>query len=301
MNILKTTLALLFIIALLTACNHTPQQNLAWRWNFTGIVVPDEDAFIDSIKGYDEDAEEAMRSFLLDYKLILHGDSTYDMVLFKQYVHGKWKYDDEHKQLSLLDETRRFAPMRMTVDTINPQVLVLRAKGQDIAAVIPAYSKGNAGYNYLQQPGLFTLYLHADPVKYTSDKYDPYAKQNNLWRIKPSKPETETQLTDKLINHANFCRLLMQNVVDGTSRYISLHSFRTPFIFDKDDIRLQHYSDIKDGWVDNFYDSTQAQKAFDILEKAVLYDGVKPGGTDDRFRNSVVMLDQVIEHLKKQR
>jgi len=301
MKILKTTLTVVLVAGVLLACNHTAQQNLAWRWNFSAIVVPDEQAFIDSIKGYDESPEEAMQNFLLDDKLILRDDSTYDMVLFKKYIHGKWQYDEEHKLLKLQDETSQLAPMHLAVDSINPRSLVLKARSTDIAAIIPPYSQNKAGFNYLQQSGIFTLYLQADPVKYTSNKYDPYSKQNNLWRIKPTKPETETQIVDKLINHANFCKLLMQNVVDGTSQYISLNSFRTPFIFDKNDIRLQHYGDIKDGMIENFYDSAQSQQAFDILEKAVLYDGVKPVDLGDRFKNSVEMLGQVIEHLKKER
>lgn len=269
---------------------------LAWRWSFEGVYLCDQDGFLDSISRGSSN-EEAMRRFFLDYKLVLRKNNTFDLVVFKKYLHGTWAYADVSKTLTLTAE-KPTVGLTMQVDSISPAILALRVRQQELNKLIPANMYGDRGFSYFQNHGPYVFVLSADKEKYNNEKEDPYSTDNNLWRIKPASPETDKQLAARVVNHVQFVRSMMQDVVDGRKTYISLHSFHTPLIMDANDIRLQHYEDIQDEWKDNFYDTAQAKKGFDLLEKAVLYNGVKPGATNDRFVNSSNMLGQVIEHLE---
>ncbi|HWB24968.1 MAG TPA: hypothetical protein VG738_05790 [Chitinophagaceae bacterium] len=294
-SILKT-ISLLIVIAGM-GCMHAAQDILPWRWSFSGVYMNNEESFIDSINRED-DRDEAMHNFFLDYKLVLRNDKTFDLVIFKKYMHGTWLYTDPTRTLSLTDESAPGQPLTMKVDSISPAVLALRVDQHDLDRLIPSFAQSDNGFSFFKHNGPYVFVLSADKETYRSEKDDPYSKQNNFWRIKPSKPETGKQIAARVENHISFLKLLMQDVADGKKNYVSLHSFRTPLIIASDDIRLQHYEDTRDAWDENFYDSAQARKGYDLLEKAVLYDGVKPGNTNDRFVNNANMLEQVLQHLK---
>ena len=298
MRLLKTIIPL-FALAVFTACDQTPQSSLAGRWSFARLDLPSPQIFLDSIKGYNQNDEEAIHGFLLDYKLVLRKDNTFDLVLFKTYVHGDWRYEPQGKVLTLKDDSKRFAPINIDVDSLTPTTLVARMKGSDVAKLVPPFSLNEKGMYYLMHQHHIEFYFNTDPTLYSDVTNDPYSKQNNTWRIPPAGKEAAGQIMERTVNHVAFCRLLMQNVVDGSTTYVSLHSFRTPLIISSADISLQHYSVIKDEWNVNFYDSAQAQLGYDLLEKAVVYNGVKPGTTGERFKDDVMMLDEVIDHLKK--
>lgn len=298
MNLFKT-IFILFVTGAFFSCNLAPEVSPAGRWSFAQLAVPNTTGFIDSIKHYGEDDLDAMHNFLLDYKLVLRKDSSFDLVLFKTYVHGNWKYEPQGKVITLKDESSRFTPINIDVDSITLNTMVLRMKGSDVAKLVPPFSVENRGMYYLMHQRHIEFYFNADPVKYKDEASDPYSKQNNVWRIPPPTKETYNGIMDRTAGHVAFCRLLMQDVVDGNKAYISLNSFRTPLIISSADISLQHYSVIKDEWNQNFYDSAQAQLGYDLLEKAVVYNGVKPGTTGERFKDDVMMLDQVLDHLKK--
>jgi hypothetical protein len=156
--------------------------------------------------------------------------------------------------------------------------------------------QGNRGFSFFRQKGHFTFYLSADKDSYHNEAKDPYSKPNNLWRIKPTKPENEQQVLQRVRNHLQFYKLFMQDVVDRSRGYVSLHSFRTPLILNKESIGLQAYDDARDAWDENFYDTLQAQEGYKIIRAAILK-GIQPGTDDSRFENSATMLGELMENL----
>lgn len=234
-----------------------------------------------------------------DYKLILKKDKSFTLVIFKKFTHGTWSFDEQYKALTLYDEATPQSPVTMTVDSVSRSLLILSLSQAAMNKLVPLNEPNNKGFTFFKGNGPYRFFLSADREAYSNDKNDPYSKQNNLWRIRPSKPETDAQLNARLANHVGFLKLLMQAVADGKSTYISLHSFHTPLVMDAGDIRLEHYEYTRSSWDNYFYDTLQAQKAYRLLEKAVIYNGVKQGETGDRFENSVIMLTQVLQNLQK--
>lgn len=261
--------------------------------------MQNEQPFLDSLTLKGDEPAEALQHFLLDYKLIIRKDSTFDMVLFKKYTHGTWSYNGQSKTLVLSDELSPANPIDLQVDSITPANVLLRVNQATLNRIMPAYGQSGTGFSFLQNHGPYFFVLSADKDKVNNQKEDPYSKQNNLWRIKPSKAEDDDELNARVRNHVEFVKQLMQNVVDGRQTYISLHSFRTPLVISSDDIRVQPYNDITDGWNENFYDSTEAKKGYDLLLNAIVGSNMKPAAGDDRFQNNVAMLNELLAHLRK--
>jgi len=287
---------LLFALAL-TACNTSTTGGVAARWKFVSLNFKNYQAFVDSLSNSGDEAE-AMQRLLLDYRLVLRTDNTFDLVLFKKYQHGTWRYDDGEKALSLHTETYPRTVITFRIDHKDEDGLVLRAGANQVQKLIPSFMQDARGFSYFRQNGQFVFYLGNDDIKYSKEEKDPYSLQNNTWRVKPRQAETASQVTERVKQLVDYNMLMMQNVVDGYRNYVSLNSYKTPLVIDKDDIRLQPYEDIRDGWDVDFYDTLQAQQGYTILKKAI-DQGVKPGTAGDRFKNAVIMLTQVKEQIKE--
>jgi len=285
------------LILIFTGCKQAPKATLAWRWSFAGVTMPNVAGFYDSIGNGSYDPGEIMQRFFLDYKLILRKDNTCDIVMFQKYLHGSWAYNEQLKALTITDESEPATPLVMQVDSLSPVALWLKMDSTVLNKLIPPFMWGNKGFSYFRQAGRFTFYLTADNERYTNEKTDPYSKPNNVWRLKPAKPEDENAVLQRVQNHLQFYRLFMNDVVDRNKHYISLHSFRTPLILNKESIGLKSYDDARDAWDESFYDTLQARQGYKILYKAIIK-GIKPGDSDDRFKNSVKMLEELIENTK---
>lgn len=294
---MRFTLVILILFALAFAgCNTASTSGIAGRWKFESLNFKHYSAFVDSIDVSGNESE-AMERLLLDYRLVLRPDNTFDLVLFKKYQHGTWQYESGEKALSLKAETQPGTVITFLVDHQDEDGMVLRAGSSQVQKLIPPFMQDARGFSYFRQAGQFAFYLGKDDITYSKDEKDPYSLQNNTWRVKPKQPENSSQLVGRVKALVDYNKLMMQNVVDGYKNYVSLNSYKTPLIIDKENVRLQPYEDIREGWDIDFYDTLQAQQGYAILKNAVNH-GVKPGTTSDRFKNAIAMLSQVEEQVK---
>lgn len=283
---------------LLSGCIFSPQDKISHRWDFAAIDMPNVKGFVDSIKiAYQgDDIKENMEKFFRGNELMLRKDNSYDIVAFKKYMHGAWKYDEPNNRLVLADETGQTQPVVFYVDSIGTQWLELKTDGENIRKLIPAYDFGSVGYSYLLKNSSFTLFLSRDKDVYWQEKNDPYSKVNNFWRIKPASPETKQQILDRVNNHLHFWKLIVQDAIDNDRGVISFHWFESPLVIASNGSALRNYDDVKDAWETNFYDSTQAREGYALLENC-FKKGVKAGETDSHFQNDIIIIDQLIANL----
>ena len=54
---------------------------------------------MEEIQQSGDDEATALKKFVLSSKLILRKDSSFDLVMLKQYIHGSWHYDKESKNI----------------------------------------------------------------------------------------------------------------------------------------------------------------------------------------------------------
>jgi len=288
---------LILLVLVCAGCINSPKNTLPGRWNFEAVRMPNIAGLLDSVKEDNEQPPETMRHFFLDYKLILRKDHTYDMVFLKKYTHGKWSFDEDLRTLSLLDESAHSYPLRLQVDTVTSSSLELKMGKDVLSRLVPDYIHGMEGTSFFRQKGTFIFYLSADKESYDHPNEDPYSKENNMWRIRPAKPENDEELAARLVNHMQFCRLIMQDAVDRDKDYVSFNWLRTPLVISKHDITLRDYAKVRDAWDENFYDTLQAQKGYKLL-KDCLADDYTAEEVDNRFKIGVILFDKAIDNLK---
>lgn len=293
--VLHMRITLLLFLVAFTGCIHSSSNAFTDRWDFKGIEVEDQEAFIATIKQPGKPREDAFDKLLNGNKLILRGNKTYDLALFKQYSHGTWQYAEESSELILTSETG-LPVLRCKTEIPRRNKTFIRLDSTALQAVIPAGMQDNVACQFLlHQPfAIFELYL--DKEHFSSLANDPYSLSNNQWRVKPNKKETEEELVERIKKHIHFRELLYKDALNNERDYISLNWFTTPLRISFNGASLKDYDEVGKFWEQNFYDSTQAITAYGLM-KHCFDKQIETPYPDDQYKNNLHILQQMLYNL----
>jgi hypothetical protein len=113
---------------------------------------------------------------------------------------------------------------------------------------------------------------------------NPFSKQNNRWRIRPSAPETSEQIKDRLVNHFRFWEKYFEWAVANDLKTLGIGSMNSPLKIYGNGIALIPYNELPDVWKRNFFDEGDSQIAWDKLKKMMDTKNVAWPKTDNRFK-----------------
>jgi len=234
-----------------------------------------------------------MKRFLLGNKLVLRKDSTFDLVMLKQYIHGNWQYDKESRNLFLNDASAAKLNMTIRVDSLDASRLIFDIDEFSLNKLVNLHSSDKNGYYLLRNKPYCQFYLDADRDSYTDLKDDPYSIANNKWRVKPFAPETNKQIRERVLNHLDFWQNLFTDAMDKGRPYISYEWFDSPLTVAVNGVRLEFYDEHKKEWDLNFYDSVQAHAGYEMMIKC-FSKKLKFMQTDNKYKRH----EDVIKQLK---
>ena len=286
----------LVMMIVLTGCIRSANNQLQGRWNFGYTDMPSFDSTMQEISETNgEEGQRAYEKFFLDNKLVLRKDNSFDLVLFRNYLHGNWAYTDSTKQLifSGMAANKGFS---CRVDSAKPYLLQLRFDSIAIHSILTIQDTGEA-YRSFTQNAEYVLRLYPDELRYSSQDNDPYSKTNNNWRIKPLHAETDAELMARVNNHLQFWKLLFTDAIDKDKAYIAYNWFASPLVVAANGVALRKYERVKDNWNSYFYDSIQAKQGYVLMQKSFSKEIKIPNG-DSRYRNDIDMINQLISNLE---
>ncbi len=96
---------------------------------------------------------------------------------------------------------------------------------------------------------------------------DPFALQNNLWRIAPVKPETDLQIQNRVKGFVHFFNLYYQYCIDADLKTINFSGLPSCYKWYSGGIYLKKPAELPANWIDCFYSKIQAQKGVDYAEQ----------------------------------
>jgi hypothetical protein len=102
-----------------------------------------------------------------------------------------------------------------------------------------------------------------DPVE------DPFHPYNNRWRIRPSHPESEKQIMDRLRGCVHFYSLLFGDVYSRGSREISYSGLPCCFQWYNGGIGVPQELDLDSNWINCFYSEKQALTAYHAVRRII--------------------------------
>lgn len=289
---MKQYLLCLLSILIFTTCKREPSVLLAQRWDFVAIDMPKLEKFLDHIGEESDNISVTMQKLFLGNKLILRKDSTFDLLLMKQYVHGIWKYDKTTKNIHLFDESAKKLDIQFGVDTLNSVALKIDTDEFAIEKLASGHVNDPFIGNYLFGKSYYQFYLKQSDDHYSKASEDPYSKENNWWRIKPSQPESDEQIKKRVLNHLNFWRLIFHDADKYQRPYVSYNWFASPLVVASNGVVMKLYDDVKNEWDENFYDSVQAHRGYELMRKC-FSKKIKYLETDNKYRRDEDIIKQL--------
>lgn len=145
---------------------------------------------------------------------------------------------------------------------------------------------------YLFGKAYYQFLLKQSDFHYSNLSNDPYSKENNWWRIKPSKPESDEQLKKRVLNHLAFWQLLFHDADKNDLPYVSYNWFASPLVIATNGVVMKFYDDVKNEWDQNFYDSVQAHKGYELMRKC-FSKKIKYLQTDNKYLRNEDMIRQL--------
>ncbi|QEC69395.1 hypothetical protein FRZ67_19580 [Panacibacter ginsenosidivorans] len=290
---MKKLFCCIIITISLAACKRDSSELLAGRWDFSALEMPGMPDFLYEIKQTGDDNALTLKKFLLDNKLILRKDSTFDLVLLKQYIHGSWHYEAATKYLFLKDSSASNLDITIHIDSITGSRLIFDIDEFALNKLVNRHAAINNYYDLLFNKSYCQFYLDIDNDRYSDLKDDPYSIENNKWRIKPFQQETDKQIKQRVLNHLDFWQNLFTDAQEKDRTYVAYTWFDSPLVVAENGVKLEFYDEHKKEWDQNFYDSTDANKGYQMMRKC-FSKKLKFMETEDKYKRH----EDVIRQLK---
>ena len=293
---MKKLCCCLLFACVLFSCKKDPAEFLVGRWDFSRLEMPQMYDLIGNIKDARDNDAIALKRFLLGNKLILRSDSTFDMVILKQYMHGNWRYNKSNQHLELDDASGNELDLVVRIDSITPNRLIFDIDQFSLNKIVNKHSSANNYYDLLLNKAYCQFYLDLDKDKYSNLEDDPYSIYNNRWRVKPVTAETDQQIKERVLNHLGFWKLLFKDGQEFDRPYISYNWFDSPLVVAGNGVQLDYLYKHDKEWMQNFYDSAQAQKGYALMDKS-FEQKIKFKKTDNKYEKQEDMVRQLMENL----
>lgn len=246
---MKTHALLLFVLIFLSACDKSkvsisiPEENYRGTWLVSSVKSPQSN----------DPALVSMNKFYKGRWLQYYKDSTYTTNINGQYDHGKYEVASGQQDSVLLKSFRG-----------------------DTYYIVSNYDTKGSGtiihtISVPEMTGTQTYEIRCDvrAYKYRDPLMDPYNVVNNKWRLPAEHSESDSLLTDRLVNHIDFW-LAYLNTADklNVSRF-DYSNLNTCFTFAAYGIQVQNFKKWENSFKSLFYSKEEAERAYKLLSKAV--------------------------------
>jgi len=122
---------------------------------------------------------------------------------------------------------------------------------------------------------------------------NPFSRQNNQWRIPPSRPETSEQIKNRLVNHFRFWEKYFEWAVNNDLKTVGVGSTNSPIKIYGNGFALIPYNELSNEWKKNFFDEGDCIIAWDKLKTMMNTKKVVWPKTDNRFKFFIAGFQQL--------
>jgi hypothetical protein len=200
--------------------------------------------------------------------LQLRPDGTYTRD-FGKFQYGKWH--QENQQLHLQGQDGKTETLHFRIDGNEMQ---------------------------LKMPDGSLAYFDSRPLPPADIAENPFAADNNRWRIAPVKKETDAEIRSRLINHCRFWEIYFNWALQGKYSSIDVRSTPTPIKIYGNGFGLKPLNELPEQWVHYFYDTADCRKANEQLVYAFKHHDIAWAHTDNKFKMFIGAFEQLQRFLK---
>lgn len=201
--------------------------------------------------------------------IALHADGTYTMD-FGRFDYGKWRTD--FRRLLLKDHDNNVKVYRIHFG--GPSQLRLIASDGCTAS------------------------FDALPSSFPAPSDDPFAVQNNRWRMPATHPESVDELKARLLNHCHFWELYFTWALKDEIEYVDVRSTPTLLKIYGNGAVLKNFDDLPQRWKEYFYDEKDCRQANQIIGELFDAGRIKLQHEKNRYKLYISLFRQLQQALR---
>ncbi len=244
----RSYLLLFTLLVLFTGCllhfDASKESKLEGTWRLSDVSSLNSN----SNKSFEDQAQQKqlvkegmMFSFFPDKKFT-------EIRKAGQFVIGHWEYDNSGKNLiiSYADKAKTSNTIKIETNQFGREEMKLDDKDE------------NSELKFVKE------------AKTLSDfKSDPFYPDNNQWRIKPSRKETDAELTNRFAAYLKHIALILNAAKERKQEVVYFEFSMGPIKIYNGGIGVHPYSIVPDSWKVCFYDDSDALRAYTIYEESI--------------------------------
>lgn len=195
----------------------------------------------EGLEGMEENSkfEIPYRSFYFSTKgtFVKNPRNTFD--------YGTWLYDDAAKTITLNN----------AIDKTKDVYKIAKIAADELILV-------NVGVN-----SATNLKFTAPAKRFKNPNDEPYFLENNRWRIRPKAKESDSAIHQRLKENLNFFILFYKNALAKEEKTVSFWGLPSCFKWYGGAIFLKKKDELKDNWINCFYNEEQAMQAYALADR----------------------------------
>ena len=226
---------------------------------------------IDGLEGMNESSqfEIPYRCFYFSTKgtFVKNARSTFD--------YGNWLYDDDAKTITINN----------SIDKSKDVYKIAKVTAAELTLVNTGVNSGT------------NLIFVAPGKRYKNANEEPYFLENNRWRIKPKARETDAAIHQRLKENMYFFILFYRSALAKGDKQVSFWGLPSCFKWYGGGIFLKKEKELKENWIDCFYNKEQAMQAYALADRLLSQKYTWPKGEQNWIKLNLAVAELMYKKL----
>ena len=195
-----------------------------------------------------------------------------------QYVTGQWEYQKENNTLLLLEPGKPKAAHHIKTEKnkYGKQVMKMNITDRDVE--LDFIKEGTVMKDF---------------------KSDPFYPGNNLWRIKPTRNESEAELTNRFASYLKHIGLILKAAKERNLDVVSFEFSKGPIQIYNGGIGIYPFATVSESWKSCFYDDSDALHSYNIYFDYLKTGSFNGAGTGNWVEDDYNILLSIYAGLKE--
>lgn len=197
--------------------------------------------------------------------LDLQENGTYTSHL-QSFDYGRWKVEND----------------RIVLQNHRAQTVSLPIRSLDGKELVLGDAEGGAAYRF-----------DGFSNKFDVARDNPFARENNLWRIRATRRESEAELTARLRNHFRFWEKYFNWALKTGRKTLDVRSLPSSIKIYGNGLSVLPYKEQSPVWKSYFYDSTDSRRAYEKTKDIIRSKKIAWPQTDHMYKKFLSAFQQL--------
>ena len=140
--------------------------------------------------------------------------------------------------------------------------------------------------------------FESQPGSFSSAAENPFSLENNQWRIRATRKESELELKNRLRNHCLFYEYYFRWALANKLSSVDVRSTPSLIKIYGNGFALKDFGELPASWRSYFYDDEDCRKASDLIKKIFEHHDIAWARTDSKYKMFISAFQQLRQLIK---